>query len=42
MKDNFMIGLCQMKVLDDKWLNLGKAIDMMTELPKKGRNGYIA
>ena len=41
MKDNFMIGLCQMKVLDDKWLNLGKAIDMIDRTAKKGAEMVI-
>ena len=36
MKDNFRIGLCQMKVLDDKMLNLGKAIDMIDRAAKEG------
>ena len=36
MKDNFRIGLCQMKVLDDKMLNLGKAIDMIDRAAKDG------
>ncbi len=41
MKDNFRIGLCQMKVLDDKMLNLGKAIDMIGRAAKEGAEMVI-
>ncbi len=41
MKDNFRIGLCQMKVLDNKRLNLDKAIDMIDQASKKGAEMVI-
>jgi omega-amidase len=41
MKDNFRIGLCQMKVLDDKMLNLGKAISMIDLATKDGAEMVI-
>ncbi len=37
MKNNFRIGICQMKVVDDKKSNLDKATDMIEEAAKKGQ-----
>jgi omega-amidase len=36
MKESLRIALCQMNVVDDKTINLGKATSMITEAAKKG------
>ena len=41
MKDNFRIGLCQMKVVDDKKLNLDKAKEMIDRAAKEGAEMII-